>query len=43
VDAGDPASPVDHDFEGDLRPSNQASDMGADEVAGCLAQLNSVI
>ncbi|MCB8945724.1 MAG: right-handed parallel beta-helix repeat-containing protein, partial [Ardenticatenaceae bacterium] len=43
VDAGDPNSPVDHDYEGDLRPSNQASDMGADEVAGCLAQLNGVI
>ena len=43
VDAGDPNSPVDHDFENDLRPSNQSSDIGADEVAGCLAQLNDVI
>lgn len=37
-DHGDPASPVDHDFEGELRPSNQSTDMGADEIAGCLAR-----
>ncbi len=40
ADLGDPAAPVPHDFEGDLRPSNQAPDIGADELAGCLVKLN---
>ncbi|MCL4263510.1 MAG: right-handed parallel beta-helix repeat-containing protein [Anaerolineae bacterium] len=43
TDNGDPASPVSGDFDGDLRPSNQGPDMGADEVAGCRVELNGVI
>jgi predicted outer membrane repeat protein len=38
-DKGDPNTPVDQDFEGELRPSNQSSDIGADEIAGCLARI----
>ena len=40
ADVGDPVSPVTTDFDDDPRPSNQAVDMGADEIVGCLAQLN---
>ncbi|MCP4423288.1 MAG: DUF5123 domain-containing protein, partial [Chloroflexi bacterium] len=40
ADLGDPAGTILHDFDGDFRPSNQAPDMGADELAGCLAQLS---
>ena len=43
ADVGDPASPVSADFEDDPRPSNQGFDMGADEVVGCLVQLNGTI
>lgn len=43
VDNGDPASPISRDFDGDLRPSNQGPDMGADEVAGCRVEVNGVI
>lgn len=43
TDNGDPASPTASDFDGDLRPSNQGPDMGADEVAGCRVELNGVI
>src|SRR5690606_35160273 len=34
ADQGDPLSPVLEDYEGDIRPSNQGPDMGADEIAG---------
>jgi uncharacterized repeat protein (TIGR01451 family) len=34
-DAADPNSPVSVDIDLDPRPSNQASDIGADEVGGC--------
>lgn len=43
ADQGDPLSPVLEDYEGDIRPSNQGPDMGADEIAGCWANLNDVI
>lgn len=43
ADTGDPNSPVDHDFDDDPRPSNQGPDAGADEVAGCRAELNGTI
>jgi hypothetical protein len=42
-DAGDPLSPILHDFDDNPRPSNQAADMGADEIVGCLAELNDVV
>lgn len=38
-DDGDPASPVDHDYDGDLRPTNGGFDMGADEVNSCLVRV----
>ncbi|MCI0577600.1 MAG: right-handed parallel beta-helix repeat-containing protein [Chloroflexi bacterium] len=41
VDQGDLNTPVLLDFEEDLRPSNQSSDMGADEVANCYARVRS--
>ncbi len=43
VDAGDPDSPVRRDFANNRRPSDQAPDMGAHELAGCLVQLNGEI
>ena len=43
VDAGDPQSPIVTDYEGGLRPSSQAHDIGADEVENCLVQLNGVV
>lgn len=43
IDAGDPDSPILTDFENDPRPSNQSTDMGADEVAGCRVRLNGEI
>lgn len=43
ADVADPDSPVPTDFEEDPRPSNQGFDMGADEVVGCLVQLNGTI
>lgn len=43
ADIGDPNSPINHDLEADPRPSNQGFDMGADEIAGCLARVNGVI
>ncbi|MBK8988126.1 MAG: right-handed parallel beta-helix repeat-containing protein [Chloroflexi bacterium] len=43
VDKGDPASPITRDFEGEIRPSNQGPDMGADELAGCSVSVNGVI
>lgn len=39
VDRGDPALPVTADFEGDIRPSHQGFDMGADEFGGCFARV----
>lgn len=33
---------ITHDFEGDIRPSHQGYDMGADEVGGCFARVLSV-
>lgn len=39
-DKGDPASPVNVDFDGDPRPSNQNFDIGADEVGGCYVRVN---
>ncbi len=38
VDAADPTLPITVDFEGDLRPSHQGADMGADEFGGCFAR-----
>ncbi|MBP6473157.1 MAG: hypothetical protein KA773_22120, partial [Chloroflexi bacterium] len=43
VDKGDPDSPITADFEGDIRPSNQAPDIGADELVGCLVSVNGVV
>ena len=40
-DKGDPDTPIDHDFDDQLRPSNQSSDIGADEIVGCLARIRS--
>ncbi|MBN1180140.1 MAG: right-handed parallel beta-helix repeat-containing protein, partial [Anaerolineae bacterium] len=37
VDAGDPATFLAADIDGDRRPINQGYDIGADELAGCLA------
>ncbi|KAA3662724.1 MAG: hypothetical protein DWQ04_12650, partial [Chloroflexi bacterium] len=42
IDVGDPDSPVTGDYEDDPRPSNQSTDMGADEVAGCRVRLNGI-
>jgi uncharacterized membrane protein len=42
IDVADPDSPLTRDFDGDLRPSNQGFDMGADEVAGCYARVRRV-
>jgi uncharacterized repeat protein (TIGR01451 family) len=39
VDSADPATFLAFDFEDDIRPVNQGFDMGADEVAGCLARV----
>ncbi len=39
IDAGDPASTIPDDFEGQVRPSNLGFDIGADEYANCLAQV----
>ena len=39
VDQGDPAMPLTIDHEGDLRPSHQGFDLGADEVGGCYARI----
>lgn len=38
-DAGDPASPVNDDFENDPRPSDEGFDVGADEFNDCLAKV----
>ena len=43
IDIGDPDSIVPGDFEDDPRPSNQSTDIGADEVAGCRVSLNGTI
>lgn len=43
ADIADPNSAVRHDWEADPRPSNQGFDMGADEIAGCLARVDGVI
>lgn len=40
IDRGDPLSPILTDFDGEPRPSNQGPDIGADEVVGCLVELN---
>src|SRR5690606_2582638 len=39
VDVGDPASPIDHDYDGHIRPTNGGWDMGADEVNSCLIRV----
>jgi uncharacterized repeat protein (TIGR01451 family) len=39
VDIGDPNTFLKTDFEGDIRPINQGYDIGADELAGCLARV----
>jgi uncharacterized membrane protein len=36
---GDMLTPLTRDFEGDIRPSNQGYDIGADEIGGCFARL----
>ncbi len=41
VDRGDPASTLGADIDGDDRPVNQGFDIGADELAGCLAKVMS--
>ncbi|HID52029.1 MAG TPA: hypothetical protein EYP41_08335, partial [Anaerolineae bacterium] len=38
VEEGDPDIALDHDYEGDIRPSHQGVDIGADEVGGCYAR-----
>lgn len=38
-DAGDPTALVATDLNGDLRPSHQAPDIGADEIGGCYARI----
>ncbi len=38
-DMGDPNTPITQDFDNQLRPSNQSSDIGADEIVGCLARI----
>ncbi len=43
IDVGDPDSPARRDFDGEPRPGNQAPDIGADEVVGCLVNLNGVL
>lgn len=43
VDAANPASTLEIDFEGDTRPADSGYDMGYDELAGCLAKRGSVI
>ncbi len=42
IDQGDPDlfGSLDHDFAGDIRPSNQGMDIGADEIPGCYARLD---
>ncbi len=40
MDSGDPTSTLTTDFEGDIRPSSQGFDMGADEVGTCFARIN---
>ncbi|MCB8954025.1 MAG: right-handed parallel beta-helix repeat-containing protein [Ardenticatenales bacterium] len=39
VDRGDPRLPLLWDHEGDIRPSHQSLDIGADEVGGCFARI----
>jgi hypothetical protein len=37
---GDPTlAAITRDFEGDIRPSNQGYDIGADEIGGCFARI----
>ncbi|MBN1887910.1 MAG: PKD domain-containing protein, partial [Thermoflexales bacterium] len=40
IDAGDPATVLDVDWENDPRPQQQSFDIGADEVGGCYARVN---
>ncbi len=37
LDVGDPTMPLDHDFEGHMRPGDQGFDMGMDEQPSCRA------
>ncbi|MCA9926808.1 MAG: right-handed parallel beta-helix repeat-containing protein, partial [Anaerolineales bacterium] len=41
VDMGDPTLPITEDFEADIRPSHQGIDIGADEIGGCSAYIES--
>ena len=43
LDMGDPASPLEEDFEGNARPSDQGFDIGWYELAGCLARRDGII
>ncbi|MBK8432736.1 MAG: right-handed parallel beta-helix repeat-containing protein [Chloroflexi bacterium] len=43
LDIGNPASPVEVDFEDNPRPSDQGFDMGWYELAGCLARRGGVV
>ncbi|MFP4344484.1 MAG: choice-of-anchor Q domain-containing protein [Anaerolineales bacterium] len=39
MDQGDPNTYLEVDIDGDLRPTNQGYDIGADEIGGCLARV----
>ena len=39
MNAGDPSADLLEDYEGDIRPSHQNFDMGADEIGGCFAKI----
>ncbi|MCP4428639.1 MAG: hypothetical protein GY803_29485, partial [Chloroflexi bacterium] len=46
ADVGDPDLPpanIDHDIDGDIRPTNGGPDMGADEINKCLIRVNGTL
>ncbi|MCP4424706.1 MAG: hypothetical protein GY803_09455, partial [Chloroflexi bacterium] len=46
ADVGDPDLPqvnIDHDIDGDIRPTNGGPDMGADEINKCLIRVNGML